>query len=97
MKTERKERKKACKQAAAKGSPKMRLLKPQDTMMQQDFILTQQTAALKRKPGTTRDRSGVQLPLKFTWKSQGLRRGQTILKKNKVGRPMISRLIIRIQ
>jgi len=60
--------------------------------MQLDFTLTQQTAALKRKPDTTKDINGVHLTLKFLWKCQELRIGQTILKMMKVGRPIISRL-----
>ena len=64
--------------------------------MQLAFILTQQTAVLKRKPDTTKDINGVQLILKFIWKCQELRIGQTILKKSKVGKPIISRLNIVI-
>ena len=60
--------------------------------MQLDFTLTQQTAALKKKPDTTKDVNGVHLTLKFLWKCQELRIGQTILKMMKVGRPIISRL-----
>ena len=62
--------------------------------MQLDFTLTQQTAALKRKPDTTKDINGVHLTLKFLWKCQELRIGQTILKMMKVGKPATARLNI---
>ena len=62
--------------------------------MRLEFALTQQTAAPKREPDTTKDIDGIRLTLKCLWKCQELRIGQAILKMMKVGRPVISRLNI---